>query len=276
MGTAKPRVRLFLMLLLLAGVSLAGQVDEHKSLPSNTSSRESESLGDLPEKAIVAIGGVKLELVLVRPGIFLMGSLRNVEGDENPHWVTITEPFYIGRYEVTQEQWYAATGTKPSTFDGKTNPVETVSWYDCQDFARKLSGKVGGAGFRLPSEAEWEYACRAGSVTAFCYGDDVERLGDYAWYDDRLRSVDGVPRTHEVGQKEPNAWGLYDMHGNVWEWCQDYYSPYGVDNTGEPQASADMKLKTAGHRWAISGGGQTLSPQGRSVPAVGTSHMQSH
>ena len=111
-------------------------------------------------------------------------------------------------------------GNNPSLFKGPKNPVETVSWDDCQQFLGKLHAKVGsGAGkFQLPTEAQWEYACRAGSTTRFCFGDDYLKLGDYAWY-----VKNSGRKTHPVGEKKPNAWGLYDMHGNVSEWCQDLH-----------------------------------------------------
>ena len=166
-------------------------------------------------------GGVKLELVLIPAGEFLMGSPdSDKDADEKPqHRVRITKPFYLGKYLVTQEQWEAVMGNNPSYFKGPKNPVEQVSWDDCQKFLDKLNKRQGNpAGkFVLPTEAQWEYACRAGSTTRYYVGDDEARLGDYAWYG---KNSDG--KTHPVGGKKPNPWGLYDMHGNVLEWCQDW------------------------------------------------------
>ncbi len=177
-------------------------------------------------------GGVSLELVWIPPGEFVMGSPSseaNRDDDETQHTVRITQGFWMGKYEVTQAQWQAVMGSNPSQFtgDGKL-PVEQVSWDDCQEFVKKLSQRAGGT-FRLPTEAEWEYACRAGSTTAYCFGDDVSRLSDYAWYDEN--SGNG---THPVGQKKPNAWGLYDMHGNVWEWCEDWLGDYPSGAVTDP------------------------------------------
>ena len=146
-----------------------------------------------------------------------MGS-KSGETDEKPvHPVKIPD-FYLGKYEVTQEQYEALMdGQNPSEFKGPQNPVEHMSWNLCQEFCKRLSGKSGIA-FRLPTEAEWEYACRAGSAATYCCGDKVEDLKAYAWF-----AGTAGDKTHPVGQLKPNAWGLYDMHGNVWEWCQDWY-----------------------------------------------------
>ena len=169
---------------------------------------------------------------------------------EHPqHRVRITKPFYLGKYLVTQEQWEAVMGSNPSEFKGPKNPVEMVSWEDCQQFLGKLNAKSssGASKFQLPSEAQWEYACRAGSKTKYCFGDDESKLGEYAWYDANSGNT-----THPVGGKKPNAWGLYDMHGNVCEWCQDwwgrdYYAKSPADDpTGLPRARTACFAAVAG------------------------------
>jgi formylglycine-generating enzyme required for sulfatase activity len=174
------------------------------------------SLAALPaqeQNLVIELGdGVEMEFVLIPAGSFMMGEGKPI------HKVTITKPFYIGKYEVTQEQWKALMGNSQSRFFGLKNPVERVSWYDCQDFISKLKSKTRGLLPRLPTEAEWEYACRAGSQSAYCFGDSEADLDQYAWYGEGTAGA-----THPVGAKRPNAWGLYDMHGNVSEWCFDFY-----------------------------------------------------
>ena len=172
------------------------------------------------------------KMSLVQSGEFLMGAPESDEdrtNDERPqHRVRITKPFYLGVTEVTQEQYEQVMGKNPSENKGDPQrPVEMVSWEDAAEFCRRLSKKEAKQ-YRLPSEAEWECACRAGSTTKWYFGDDESQLGAYAWYD----LV--VVTTNPVRQKKPNAWGLYDMHGNVCEWCSDWYGRYEQSPSTDP------------------------------------------
>ncbi|MBI3800777.1 MAG: SUMF1/EgtB/PvdO family nonheme iron enzyme [Deltaproteobacteria bacterium] len=162
---------------------------------------------------------IGMELILIPAGEFRMGAEDGGDDEKPVHLVRISRPFYMGKDLVTQAQWEAVMGTNPSRFtDDPTLPVENVSWDDAQEFLRRLSEKGGGEPYRLPTEAEWEYAARAGAATSYCFGDEPSRLQEYAWYGENSGG-----RTHPVGKLKPNAWGLYDVHGNVWEWVQDWY-----------------------------------------------------
>ncbi len=171
-----------------------------------------------PKLPRVLQNSLGMEFVLIPAGEFLMGS--GWRQNEMPvHRVEMSQPFYLGTYEVTQAQWEAVRGNNPSRFRGDpTRPVENVSWEDVHEFIRLLNAREGSTTYRLPTEAEWEYAARAGTTTTLSFGDDPSQLGLYAWF-----SHNSSPETHPVGHRQPNAWGLYDMHGNVWEWVHDWY-----------------------------------------------------
>jgi formylglycine-generating enzyme required for sulfatase activity len=165
---------------------------------------------------------IALELIRVPAGIFTMGGDWDAEqADENElpkHDVTFDEPFYMGKYPVTQAQWEAVMESNPSSFPGADHPVETVSHEDAAEFLKRLNAMEKTHTYRLPTEAEWEYAARAGSKSTYSFGPETRRLADYAWY--QKNSGD---KTHPVGQLAPNDWGLCDVHGHVHEWCADWY-----------------------------------------------------
>jgi len=212
------------------GRSEAKWGDENPHVSKSSASGAGNEPRDLPKKLTLDLGRrsglwaltgshVKLELVLIPAGRFVMGSPPHEKGRSEleclPIKVTISRPYYMGKYPVTQEQYEKIMGQNLSDMKGPRNPVERISWNDASDFCRKLSALTGQA-VRLPTMAEWEYACRAGTTTRFCSGDSNKALNRVGWYEGNSRRT-----THPVGQKKPNRWGLYDMHGNVYEWCQD-------------------------------------------------------
>jgi len=251
-------------------------------------------IGEGGKELTVDLGGVNMEFVLIPAGEFVMGSSdaerqaalarattdwvkERIPTEAPQRRVEIAQPFYLGKYEVTQAQWHAVMGSNPSQFQGPTNPVETISWDDVQPFLAKLNsafegvgwdkrsagppsvslgaarasggpalrlsrptGPTGPMGFALPTEAQWEYACRAGTTTAYCCGDDAALLDEYGWSNANARGT-----THPVGQRKPNAWGLYDMHGNVWEWCADGRADAGRVLRGGCWCSPPVSLRSA-------------------------------
>jgi len=211
-----------------------GQRMEPENVQPPVPRKENISIEE-PEKLAKQDNSIGMKFTLISAGEFYMGSEESV--DEKPvHKVKINYPFYLGTYPVTQREWKAVVGDNPSYFKGDDLPVEQVSWDDVQKFIKKLNEKEGTDKYRLPSEAEWEYACRAGTTTRYSFGDDESKLGDYGWYDENSDN-----KTHPVGQKKPNPWGLYDMHGNVWEWVQDMRNDCydGAPTDGSARKSGD-------------------------------------
>jgi formylglycine-generating enzyme required for sulfatase activity len=211
-----------------------------------------------PVELSESANSIGMEFKLIPAGTYTMGDGTGNE-DETPHKVTLTKPFKMGVHEVTQAQYEQVMGVNPSEFKGADHPVEMVSCEDALAFCRRLSElpaeKVAGNVYRLPTEAEWEYACRAGTTTKYSFGDDdsllgdyarffgASELGDYAWF--LWNSGDA---THPVGSKQPNAWGLCGMHGNVVEWCQDRHGDYPVGAVTDPTGA------TSGYGGVIRGG----------------------
>jgi formylglycine-generating enzyme required for sulfatase activity len=182
-----------------------------------------------------------MKFVWIAPGTFTMGSPSDEKGrgdDEIPHKVKFTKGFYIGIHTVTQGEWLAVMGNNPSEFKGEKNlPVEQVSWDDCQEFCKKLTDKEKKA-YRLPTEAEWEYTCRAGTTSPFHFGATIAT--DQANYNGTFTYGNGKrgvyrEKTMPVGRFPTNAWGLHDMHGNVWQWCHDWHGSYPQKDVVDPQ-----------------------------------------
>ncbi len=179
-----------------------------------------------PESLTNSIGQ---KFVYIKPGSFMMGSNSGGLYVLPVHKVTLTRGFYMQTTEVTQGQWHDVMKTKPWSGsklvkDNRNNPAVEVSWEDTKEFIKKLNLKEEVYKYRLPTEAEWEYACRAGSSSKYSFGDSESQLGDYAWVDKNAKNI-GEMYAHEVATKKPNPWGLYDMHGNVWERCENWYDP---------------------------------------------------
>ncbi|MFO1001345.1 MAG: formylglycine-generating enzyme family protein [Planctomycetaceae bacterium] len=191
----------------------------------------------------VLTNSLGIKLVLIQPGRFRMGD------EAASQDVTLTKSFYIGAYEVTQTEYEQLTGENPSEFKGPQNPVENVSWTKAEEFCRKLSElpkeKSAGRLYRLPTEAEWEYACRAGADTVFSFGDDDSVMTNFAWIEQNSEK-----KSHAVGQKAPNSWGLFDMHGNVFEWCSDWHDEYTSESVIDPVGPASGSARLArGGSW---------------------------
>lgn len=201
--------------------------------------------------------GEQMALVWIPPGRMVLGSAESEEGrfdDEGPQFETVFEAgFYMGQYEVTQGQWQAVMGTTPwvnQTFivEGLQVPAVYITWFEAQEFIHKLNVAAGDSLYRLPTEAEWEYAARAGTTTRWWFGDNEADLVDHAWYADNTREL-GSPTPREVGMKPANPWGLYDVVGNAREWVQDWYAPYSgtVNDIPGPAPRTARVVRGGGH-----------------------------
>ena len=223
-------------------------------------------------------GGETMTMIYVAPGSFMMGSPSTEEGhdnDETQHHVTLTKGYWLGETEVTQAQWESVMGSNPSYFKGASRPVEKVSWEDCQEFIAKVNREARrqlGGEARLPTEAEWEYACRAGTQTAYSWGNSLN--GDKANCDGNYPYGTTIKGTYKqetvnVCSYSPNVWGFYDMHGNVFEWCQDWYGTYPsgavIDPTGS--ASGDNRVLRGGHWYDFAGFCRSAN-RGRDGPGI--------
>jgi formylglycine-generating enzyme required for sulfatase activity len=208
-----------------------------------------EGVQDAQGAAQTVTNSIGMKLRRIEPGSFMMGSEKGEQDEKPVHQVTITRPFYVGICEVTNEQYQKVMGESPSRFWTTNGPVESVSWEDAKAFCRKLS-ELENAEYRLPTEAEWEYACRAGTQTVFHWGDSFDT--SYFWC-----AFNSASKPHEVGKAKPNPWGLHDMSGNVWEWCEDWYAidAYASSEANDPQGPA------TGARRVVRGGSWAGTPE---------------
>lgn len=242
--TVTVMVMLMCMVTLMSAMLVWGQTEDKSKAVEKPAAKaekqeaQAQEKKDPPKEFTNSIG---MKFVWIKSGTFMMGSPKEEKerkDDETQHKVTLTKGFYMGVYTVTQEQWQAVMGNNPSDFKGEKNlPVESVSWDDCQEFIKKLREKDKKP-YRLPTEAEWEYACRAGTKTPFHFGETIST--EQANYNGNFvygTGKKGVYRkkTTPVGSFPANAWGLHDMHGNVWQWCQDWYGGYPKDEVTDPQ-----------------------------------------
>ncbi|WP_418869584.1 formylglycine-generating enzyme family protein [Segatella hominis] len=238
-------------------LSQAGASSNQNDVPStNSASPTQRPTSIATSNDIITIpvkDGISIDMVKVEAGTFMMGATKEMRdpnvsllNEEPVHQVTLTNDYYIGKYEVTQALWQAVMGSNPSKYKGDNLPVEMVSWNDCQEFISKLNSMTGRK-FRLPTEAEWEYAARGGKKSRGYQYSGSNSISDVAWYSGNCGNISGI-NTHPVGKKQANELGIYDMTGNVWEWCQDMYGYYSLSAQKNPTGS------TGGNKRVIRGG----------------------
>jgi formylglycine-generating enzyme required for sulfatase activity len=258
---------------------------ERKKAEVERKRRAQEEFSSRGILTVEAAGG--MEMIKVSPGEFLMGSPeseRDRNADEVQHRVRLTEPFWLGKYPVTQKQWKAVMGNNPSESRGYNLPVENVSWEGAMEFCRRLTemerkaGRLpGGLAYSLPTEAQWEYACRAGTTTATAFGDSLSSLeanfdGNYPY--GGARRGPNLERTTPVGSYRPNAWGFYDLHGNVWEWCSDWYGDYPSGSVTDPAGPSSGSFRVGrGGSWFLNGKYCRSANRGWYSPGNGSGYL---
>ena len=270
-----PFIIILVVMLFIATPALSYVPDDLDFVPMGDEQESSyTSSGRAPSGKTYTVPSINYKMIYISPGTFMMGSPsgeKERDRDERQHKVTLTKGFYMGATEVTQKQWRQIMGSNPSKFKGDNLPVGQVSWNDCKEFIRKLNRQEGENKYRLPTEAEWEYACRAGTTTPFFTGqcistDQANYNGNYPMpgcSKGRYRK-----KTIDVPSFLPNAWGLYDMHGNVWEWCEDWYDknyPSGHVTDPEGPSSASSRVRRGGS-WGYSAGYCRSAYRGFSTP----------
>ena len=243
-----------------------------QGVPLKETPREPDRQTDQSVSAVLPGGYATMEFVWIPAGTFLMGTTKfqekllrdramwvegtgtgSCENEQPAHEVTISRGFYLGKYEITQGQWEAVMGVRPRYVRGPTHPAVGISWREVQDFIQRLNEDASEEAYRLPTEAEWEYACRAGTATLWSYGNGEAELRDYAWYGANVLR----PRAQEVGTKLPNPWGLYDMHGNVSEWVHDWYDREFYSDSPSTDPLGPVTLRNH----ALRGGSYRSKPQ---------------
>jgi len=246
----------------VAGVALCGCERLQRTPPVAINPTQSAATnGPVSVELPGSANSIGMEFQLIPAGTFTMG-----EGD-GAHEVTLNQPFKMGIHEVTQSQYEQVMKNNPSKIKGAENPVDSVSWKDAVEFCRRMSElpaeKAAGNVYRLPTEAEWEYACRAGTTTQYSFGDDEADLLHYGWY-----PANSDRKTHPVGHRQPNPWGLYDMHGNVWEWCQDWHgeTPNHAVTSTAGSALASIQISRGGS-WSTRAASCRSSSRSWSTPS---------
>lgn len=262
---------LVLSIVLLAGCQKQNEITNSQDL--KTVPKEIANGTNLKISLEEITNSIGMQLVRIPAGTFTMGSPMEEVGrlaNETPHEVTLTKSYFLGVYEVTQDQYEKVMGSNPNGFRGSKNPKETavedVSWTKAVSFCKRLSEipeeKAAGREYRLPTEAEWEYACRAGSTTSYSFGETAESLGAYAWFKGNSGS-----KIHRVGEKQANRWGLYDMHGNVWEWCEDRFEIYPTGASTDPKGPSEGSFRVyRGGCWYHGAGGCRSASRYENLP----------